>query len=94
MGEILLHHPTEHTKYRTLTQAEISQIEPLLVEVLRDGELVCDPPSIENARERREADIARLDPGVKRLVNPHRYHVSLTERLWDLKQALIDSVKG
>lgn len=94
MEEILLHHPTEHTKYRTLTQAEVSQIEPLLVDVLRDGALVCDPPSIKGARERREADMARLDPGVKRLVNPHRYHVSLTRRLWDLKQELIQSIQS
>jgi nicotinate phosphoribosyltransferase len=32
-----------------------------------------------------------LDPGVKRLINPHIYHVSLTRRLWDLKQELIKS---
>jgi len=28
---------------------------------------------------------------VRRLVNPHIYHVSLTQALWDLKQSLIDS---
>jgi nicotinate phosphoribosyltransferase len=37
--------------------------------------------------------VERLDPGVKRLVNPHIYHVSLTERLWNLKQTLIESVR-
>jgi len=42
-------------------------------------------------RQRREADTRRLDPGVKRLMNPHIYHVSLTQRLWDLKQHLIRS---
>jgi nicotinate phosphoribosyltransferase len=94
MDEILLHHPTEQTEYRTLTQSEVSQIEPLLVDVLRDGELVYDLLSIQDAREWREADVAQLDPGVKRLVNPHRYHVSLTQKLWDLKQELIHSVKG
>jgi nicotinate phosphoribosyltransferase len=31
----------------------------------------------------------RLDDGVKRLINPHVYHVSLTEGLWNLKQELI-----
>jgi nicotinate phosphoribosyltransferase len=94
VDEILLHHPTEQTEYRTLTQSEVSQIEPLLVDVLRDGELVYDLLSIQDAREWREADVAQLDPGVKRLVNPHRYHVSLTQKLWDLKQELIHSVKG
>jgi nicotinate phosphoribosyltransferase len=91
---IVLRHPTEHTTYRTLRRDEISEIEPLLVDVLRDGKLVCDLPSIESMRQRRQSDIERLDPGVKRLVNPHVYHVSLTERLWNLKLRLIESVKA
>jgi nicotinate phosphoribosyltransferase len=33
--------------------------------------------------------VARLDPGVRRLINPHIYHVSVTERLWEMKQKLI-----
>ena len=49
---------------------------------------------MEMMRERRRRDIQRLDPGVRRLVNPHGYHVSLSERLWDLKQELINSVQG
>ncbi len=73
--------------------SNISEIEPLLVDVLRDGKLVCALPSIEEMRERRRADVQRLDPGVKRLVNPHIYHVSLSERLWNLKQELIESVR-
>ena len=42
----------------------------------------------------RVGDVERLDPGVKRIMNPHTYHVSLTQRLWDLKQALIQAAKG
>jgi nicotinate phosphoribosyltransferase len=42
-------------------------------------------------RARRRVDISCLDPGVRRLMNPHVYHVSLTQRLWDLKQTLIES---
>ena len=44
-------------------------------------------------RQRREADMNRLDPGVSRLMNPHIYHVSLTQQLWDLKHNLIEAVK-
>jgi nicotinate phosphoribosyltransferase len=66
-------------------------VEPLLVDVLREGKLTYDPPSIDEMRERRRADLERLDPGVRRIVNPHVYHVSLTQRLWDLKQGMIES---
>jgi nicotinate phosphoribosyltransferase len=94
MAEIVLHHPTQHTRYRSLTKEEVSEIEPLLVEILREGRLVYDQPTIEEIRERRRADVTSLDPGVRRLVNPHIYHVSLTQRLWDLKQELIRSAMG
>jgi nicotinate phosphoribosyltransferase len=91
MEQIVLHHPTEKLTYRILHQDKISEIEPLMVEVLKEGKLVYDLPSVEEMRQRRQADLARLDPGVRRIMNPHIYHVSLTERLWDLKQALIES---
>lgn len=91
MQQISLRHPADHTKSRTLMQTEISEIEPLLVEVLHEGKLVYDLPSIEDMRARREADVSRLDPGVKRLLNPHIYHVSLTDGLWKVKQSLVAS---
>ncbi|MEJ2556695.1 MAG: nicotinate phosphoribosyltransferase [Anaerolineae bacterium] len=94
MGQLVLHHPTLHTKFRTLNQSDISKIEPLLIDVLEEGRLVYDLPSIEDMRERREADVERLDPGVKRIMNPHVYHVSLTERLWSLKQELIEATQA
>lgn len=94
LAQIHLHHPTEHTKYRTMEQAELSEIEPLLVDVLVEGKRVYDSPSIEGMRQTRRVDVKRLDPGVRRLVNPHMYHVSLSERLWDLKQELIRSARN
>jgi nicotinate phosphoribosyltransferase len=89
MDQILLHHPTDHTKYRVLNRAEISEIEPLLVDILIDGKRISGEPTIEEMRAARIADVERLDPGVRRLMNPHIYHVSLSQRLWDLKQDLI-----
>lgn len=91
MEQITLRHPSDHTKYRTMHQKDITHIEPLLVKVLDKGKLVYDLPSIEEIRRRRKEDVERLDPGVRRLINPHIYHVSLTQRLWDLKQQLIES---
>lgn len=94
MESITLRHPSEPTKFRTLKKGQISEIEPLLVEVIKNGKLLIEPASIEDLRKIRKADVERLDPGVRRLMNPHIYHVSLTERLWDLKQTLITSALG
>ncbi len=94
MEQLILRHPAGHARRRTLRRDEITGIEPLLVDVLIEGRRVYDPPPLEEIRRRRDADLRRLDPGVRRLVNPHVYHVSLTQRLWDLKQRLIRSALG
>ncbi|MCS7282475.1 MAG: nicotinate phosphoribosyltransferase [Anaerolineae bacterium] len=89
MDPVVLRHPTDHTAFRVLPRSEITEIEPLLVDILRDGHLVYEFPTIEEIRQQRQDDLERLDAGVKRLINPQTYHVSLTERLWNLKQELI-----
>jgi nicotinate phosphoribosyltransferase len=91
MEAITLRHPTDHTKQRTLKRSELSQVEPLLVDVLVEGKPVYDLPSLEEIRRLRKQDVERLDTGVRRIMNPHIYHVSLSQKLWDLKQNLITS---
>jgi nicotinate phosphoribosyltransferase len=91
LDPLVLHHPSAHTKVRTLSQNEVAEIESLQVDVLIEGKLVYDLPTIDEIRQRRLTDVRRLDPGVRRLMNPHIYHVSLTQQLWDLKQELIHS---
>jgi nicotinate phosphoribosyltransferase len=94
MPSIVLRHPNVRAKQRTLLRADVSEIEPLLSPVLDVGKLVHEPAPIEDLRERREADLGRLDPGVKRILNPHIYHVSLSARLWGLKQELVEAAKA
>ena len=86
---LTLRHPTDHTKYRTLPAKDVSRIEPLLVEILRSGQLVYDLPDLEAIRDRRIIDVEQLDSGVRRIMFPHIYHVSISQHLWDLKQDLI-----
>lgn len=89
MDEIHLHHPTDQTKYRTLECGHLSKIEPLLETIMKNGEVVYQLPSLDEIREKKMKDMEDLYPGVTRLMNPHHYHVSLTEKLWQLKQSLI-----
>ncbi|HSJ26741.1 MAG TPA: nicotinate phosphoribosyltransferase [Acidimicrobiia bacterium] len=86
---IQIHHPSLPGVVRTLKPTGISEIEPLLTTILDAGRRTSEPGGIEAARRRRVRDIERLDPGVRRLVNPHRYHVSLTTALSDLKRSLV-----
>lgn len=92
MEELVLRHPSEPATSRILRRDELQEIEPLLEDIWVDGERKVELPPIAVLRERRKRDTGRLDPGVRRLMNPHIYHVSLTESLWSMKQKLISDL--
>jgi nicotinate phosphoribosyltransferase len=87
--ELTLRHPSEAQAFRKLAAQSISKIERLLVDIIVDGKIVYDSPPIDEMRKVRDRDLEKLDPGVKRIMYPHIYHVSLTQKLWDLKQELV-----
>ncbi|MBD3334942.1 MAG: nicotinate phosphoribosyltransferase [Candidatus Eisenbacteria bacterium] len=90
---LVLRHPVEEQTLRKIDRSRIADLEPLLVQYLEDGRRATEAPAIEEMRNRREQDLKSLDAGVKRIMNPHRYHVSLTEQLWNLKQRLVASAE-
>lgn len=88
-----LHHPNLLGAIRRLSEENVSSLEELAEPVVPT-----DRPThhdeVVAAQQRRLADLDRLDPGVRRLVNPHVYHVSLTPALARLKQELISRTSG
>lgn len=90
---VTLCHPTDQGVTRVLKRDQISRIEPLLEDIIMEGVVVSNSPSIEKMRVLRDADIEMLDAGVRRLMNPHIYHVSLTEKLWNLKKKMTEKIK-
>ncbi|MEM9711701.1 MAG: nicotinate phosphoribosyltransferase [Actinomycetota bacterium] len=89
MDPLTLRHPILVGTRRQLRRDELSGLETLLEPVWAEGSRTQDPVALDELRERHRRDVDRLDPGVRRLVNPHEYHVSLTPELWQLKQDLI-----
>lgn len=94
MDPIGLRHPVEASLRRELGREEVPEVEPLLEDVLVEGRRLGECPPLEVIRDRRRDDLQRLDPGVRRLVNPHVYHVSVTEALWQQKQRMIREAAG
>ena len=82
-------HPGSSSRCRSLPFASISRIEPLLSDVLTEGRLVCERPSIEEIRASRQADVAELDEEVRRLTKPKQYDVAVSESLWALQEKLL-----
>jgi nicotinate phosphoribosyltransferase len=94
METLVAHHPTEKGVFRILDREDLSEIEPLLKPILVQGRRMEPQPGLDEMRQIRRRDLERLDPGVRRLRNPHIYHVSLTSKLLKLKQDLIRSFRG
>ncbi len=90
---LLLHHPTHAEVHRTLSADRVSGIEELIHPVATTG-LPSPHEEVVAAQARRVADLERLDLGVRRLVNPHVYHVSLSTELARLKQELISQANS
>ncbi len=84
-----VHHPHQPSTTRTLDAGEVAEVEPLHATVFSDGKRANEQEPLDVMRGRRDADLARLDIGVRRLVNPHRYHVSVTTPVRDLQVELV-----
>ncbi len=61
----------------------------ILIPVFQGGELVYPMPALTDIRENTLRNLKELRPEYKRLQNPHLYHVSLGEKLFQQKQELI-----
>jgi nicotinate phosphoribosyltransferase len=92
-GNLDLFHPHRDAR-RSLDASALSEVEHLMATMFDHGERKDGSPEIEELRERRIADLARLDPGVRRLVNPHIYHVSLTAGMKQLQRDLVAEALG
>lgn len=62
----------------------------LLIPIFRQGKLVYELPSLLEIRKKAQQELNSLSDEVKRLKNPHIYHVDLSKTLWELKNELIE----
>ncbi|MGE5432063.1 MAG: nicotinate phosphoribosyltransferase [Syntrophomonadaceae bacterium] len=92
--QIQLVHPSDKSKSRTIDKNDYPEMESLLKKIIENGKTVYEFPSIEQIRQTREKDLSRLDTGVKRLINPHTYHVSVSQAMFEEKQKLQNELKA
>jgi nicotinate phosphoribosyltransferase len=92
-GLLELFHP-HRDAHRILDISDLSEVEELMRTVFENGKRRDRGEGIGELRRRRVADLARLDTGVRRLVNPHIYHVSLTPGMKTLQRDLVAKALG
>ena len=89
--EYRFYHPM--VDYRQFT-CQAAKIEPLLKKRIENGERIqnriADCEQLKISRKNMQAQLETFDESYKRILNPHIYKVSLTEKLKDLKREFIE----
>ena len=88
-----IHHPHRAEVSRHLDGTDVHDVESILEPVFTDGTRRDAGDDLEVLRRRRSDDLARLDVGVRRLVNPHRYHVSVSDAVHALQHELVERAR-
>lgn len=82
----------EHTwKRKTVTDF---YARPLLKPLFKKGKCVYESPTLEVLQEYCRMEVDGLWEEVKRFENPHTYYVDMSQKLWDLKHSLLESIKS
>ncbi|MCF7932715.1 MAG: nicotinate phosphoribosyltransferase, partial [Acholeplasmataceae bacterium] len=77
-------------KSKTITDFTVR---PMLIDIYKEGVLLYQRPSLEAIRAYAALEIKTLWDEVLRLESPHLYYVDLSEKLWTLKEQLLNEVK-
>ena len=93
LDSIKLHHPTEKDIFRVLKRDQISRIELLHENIMKEGVRTGHSPSIDEMRAVRNEDIKSLENGIRLLVDPQVYHVSLSDKLWNIKNKMTEKIR-
>lgn len=84
--DLELFHPVHTWKRKTLTNF---RAEKLLVRIFDQGKLVYDLPNILQIRELCKKEVESLWDEVKRFEYPHKYIVDLSQKLWNIKDKML-----
>jgi len=69
------------------------KVEALLIEIIKDGNIIENEPALQEIKGRAMEELKKLDATYKRLLNPHIYKVSLTEKAKNLKMKTLKDIR-
>ena len=90
-GNLEIFDPNAVWKRKTVYNFEARELQ---VPIFQKGELVYKLPRLEEIRAYCAAQVDTLWDEVKRFDNPHAYYVDLSQKLWDIKQAMLLEAGG
>ena len=88
---LILTHPTERWKQITFENYELR---PLQVDIIKDGKLVYNLPSLRDIKAYCQKELDSFWDEYKRLDKPHVYKVDLSDKLYELKNTMLDEIRS
>jgi len=85
-------HPS--ADYRHFVHTVEGSVTAMLKKRIENGVLTAEQPSLAEVKAYAAADLESFDATYKRLLNPHIYKVSITDKLRSLKLELIQKLQG
>jgi nicotinate phosphoribosyltransferase len=85
--ELEIFDPQVTWKRKTLTNFYAKE---LLVPIIQNGKLVYDLPTTEEIRKYCQNQLDTLWDEVTRFESPHNYYVDLSQKLWDIKNKMVN----
>ena len=80
--------PTSPWKNKKLTNYTVRTLQELIFD---NGKLVYNSPDLHTIAQNAKEELDTLWNEVKRIKNPHKYYVDLSQKLWDLKNELLEN---
>lgn len=85
-NEYTIFDSTSPWKKKTLTNYIVRPLQELIFD---NGNLVYNSPDLKTIAQNAKQELDTLWNEVKRIKNPHKYYVDLSQNLWDLKNKLL-----
>lgn len=85
--EYTIFDPISPWKKKTLTDYSVR---PLHKKIFENGKLVYTSPTLTQIANNAKKELDTLWDEIKRLNNPHKYYVDLSEKLWKLKNKMLN----
>lgn len=68
-------------------------VRPLQEHIFKSGELIYDVPSLSDISKHCKEELNTLWEEIRRIENPHKYYVDLSQNLWNLKNEMLREIK-
>lgn len=79
--------PNNTWKKKTLTNYTVKELQ---VKVFENGKLIYEMPTLKEIADYSKKDLSTIWDEVKRLNNPQKYYVDLSQKLYDLKNEMLN----